>query len=418
MANKRKKVTEEELVMTPRLYVNHWVRLQGVLIDARGTPSDKNGRNQNAIFKSMWLDYQEQKNQINSRLGISGKRQLRGFSENDLKKAFEELSEDFMIEARRKMIDGLKCKQEDLSEMLSFVKALTGRSNTVTEAVLAHFIWQAKRKMLNLKVYDHLMPVINGPQGIGKTEAVKKLITPAEPCILRSRITDLIDSRSGLSLTPNFIGVFDEMQGASKADIDGLKNLITQDFASIRMLGTNDVVSVKQNCTFIGTTNKPISEQIFDSTGMRRFFEIKLVDKIDWNAINTIDYDKLWQGIDESKPNGYLSQVENELRAIQSELTAVDDVDDFLQEHGITLPTSDSEDVPCNQLYDTYRVWAANSGTKAITKQLLGRRLKSRGFEVISLTRNEKTMKYYRIGKAHASLSIVHSPTRMSIDHG
>ena len=52
--------------------------------------------------------------------------------------------------------------------------------------VLRKFIWQVKRKMLNLPVTNHLMPILSGPQGKGKSTFLMRFLPPVEEVAIPS----------------------------------------------------------------------------------------------------------------------------------------------------------------------------------------------------------------------------------------
>jgi hypothetical protein len=150
-----------------------------------------------------------------------------------------------------------------------------------------------------------------------------------------------------------------------------------------RKLGTNTSIDIKQNCTFIGATNRPIDEMIFDRTGMRRFYQINCLEKMNWSAINQIDYLSLIQCIDENREDGYLfGAILDQVRAEQEKIVSHDDIHHFLSDSGYApSPISQGHFTPNQDLYSQYESWIIKNGAAfKHSKHDLLKRLKNRGF--------------------------------------
>lgn len=168
-------------------------------------------------------------------------------------------------------------------------------------AVAQKFIWQVKRKMNKIKVYDHIMPVLYGTQGKGKTEFIKRFVEPISENVSYPNLKDITDSRSR-QLWTRWILVVDEMEGYEKTDVDALKNVITKDIVTGRVLGTHYDFNEINAASLIGASNKSLDELIKDSTGMRRFIQLNWedIDETGWSVINGIDFLGLWKSVDET----------------------------------------------------------------------------------------------------------------------
>lgn len=165
-------------------------------------------------------------------------------------------------------------------------------------AVFAKFIWQVKRKIEDMPIYDHLMPVILGEQRIGKSTLVYKLLDPVQELWMMTDFKQITDDRN-ISLWKNFIVFLDEMGWASKSDMDAVKNIITAHTLTRRVMRTNVTQEVAQNATFIGTANaSDLAELIRDATGTRRFISLTMIDKPDRAVINGIAWPAVWQSVD------------------------------------------------------------------------------------------------------------------------
>jgi predicted P-loop ATPase len=76
------------------------------------------------------------------------------------------------------------------------------------------------------------------------------------------------------------------------------------------VLGKNSDTLVVNRATFIGTTNKDISRLIFDDTGMRRFYQIDCLAKIDWAVTEEVNYQRLWKSVDETQESPLLDDAD------------------------------------------------------------------------------------------------------------
>lgn len=198
-----------------------------------------------------------------------------------------------------KSIDG-EPSTEVHPDLLAYVTRNFVIDSTVTPdfvaAVLLKFIHQVKSKMLNREVTWHLMPVLLGKQGIGKSTFVSTMCGPLKELIRAVPFDEIADSRTTREIARTPIVLVDEMAGAKKAEMSKVKQLITAEDTDTRVLGTNAMVKSKVRTTFIGTANEEMDQLIRDKTGNRRFVGIRMVDKPDWSL--TVDWKAVWQSVD------------------------------------------------------------------------------------------------------------------------
>lgn len=165
-------------------------------------------------------------------------------------------------------------------------------------AILKKFMWQVKRKAYGLAVTDHLMPVITGKQGGGKSTLVTNMMQPIVDSMKVTNFGDVANDKL-IDLWESAVLFMDEMSGARKADMNTVKQAITASTLTRRPMRSNDTVTVKQMATFIGCSNDSLGEIIKDPTGVRRFAELEFTDTPDWSAMNEIDWLMLWRSVDE-----------------------------------------------------------------------------------------------------------------------
>lgn len=201
-----------------------------------------------------------------------------------------------------------------LDQLLTAMVGEKDENKQLHKAILEHFIWQVKRKMHGLPVSYHLMPVFVGRTGSGKSQALDKFLAPLGPLVETGvDFSIFADERNWHLFGEKYVFLFDEMSKARKADVESLKNTITAKEKSYRKLHTNLTITVQQKSTFVGASNDPVSSQINDPTSARRFYEIRTLDKCDWDTINKINMKSIWQSVDEGSQHppilAYWSQI-------------------------------------------------------------------------------------------------------------
>ena len=269
--------------------------------------------------------------------------------------------------------------QSNDKELNRFITALLPKGSKehkkFATQVIKCFIWQVKRKIAGLDVEHHIMPVLFSKlHGTGKSVTLGKLMGPIREFVMHLNLDVFRDAFFQKAFGDNFVGIFDEMQGAGKTDVDSLKRFITAKELSARGMRTQEMDSIQQNCTFIGSSNRPLSDLIFDNTGMRRFVELELNAKADltlitgdeWDgeeirrAKNPIDFLKVWQGVSELTTNPILV-IKEELEAHQETLRTHTMLEQWVGEFEL-----DKGDIPNDKrtLYNHYKAWLEMQGKK------------------------------------------------------
>lgn len=132
--------------------------------------------------------------------------------------------------------------------------------------------------------FDHVL-VLEGPQGCGKSTAVRTL---SEPWFTDAMI-NIGDKDAVLSMRSAWVMELGELSSMRKADIDQLKQFVSQSTDRIRVPYGKLTESFPRQCIFIGTTNS--SEYLKDTTGNRRFWPVT-VTQLDHAALKK-DRDQL-----------------------------------------------------------------------------------------------------------------------------
>lgn len=376
----------------PRKYVAWWLSAKKIIVDERGGLTSPDKREYQEIFDTLMLDYNEQISQFNY---IADKK-IKGANDTNMKRALDEIISLEMVKRRAEIFEKLRFNgTENLVPLEQFVKAVTGKTEAKIVGVLAHFLWQIKRRLIDKEIVYHIMPILYGGQGAGKSKALQHLFKQLTNLTLDLGLTEVTDPRFYFSLNRNFVAVLDEMAGAKKADVDILKKQISATYNDVRKLGGNIVTKIKQNASFIGTTNRPVNEIIFDTTGARRFYEIRTLEKLDWAAVNSIDYVSLYRGIDENRENGYIEAVMDEVIKDQEDLIGVDELTAFMEAHKCLDGT---KEISTQLVYEAYKTWAEANGIKNLINSVwFGRKLSNRGIRNVTKSVRGKTLRFYLI---------------------
>lgn len=266
------------------------------------------------------------------------------------------------------------------AELKKFIKAMlpgsTSKKQHFAQKIVECFIWQTKRKLGNQSVHGHIMPVFySSKHGTGKSTSVDLLLGPLKNFRMDLQLGVFKDPFIRKAFSQNYVVVFDEMQGAGKADIEGMKNAITASTLSARAMHSQNMDTIQQNCTFIGTSNRKITELIFDPTGMRRFAEIEFEGQFDLDAMREIDFIQVWRSVREDATNP-ADAIREELVEHQETIRLFSPVEAWMDEYELE---GGEKEIPINTLYNHYKQWAESQRKDAGYKQSFCRELKRLG---------------------------------------
>lgn len=178
--------------------------------------------------------------------------------------------------------------------------------------------------MMGEAVTGHLMPVLTGPQGNGKTTAILKMLSPLAGVERKVNFAEITDNRN-MELWRSFVLFADEMEKAQKADVEAIKGVITAETLDRRVLGAMRMEKITQCATFIGAANSSLGANIRDTTGLRRFAPLPTLGRpghseraVDWDTINAIDIEALWRSVQVNHPDPMIPH-QGELARLQEE---------------------------------------------------------------------------------------------------
>lgn len=373
------KQNPEFVLFDPRTYVQYWFARNNITL-----PVLKKSDN---LLRLMHLDYAQTiikyKNQHQSK--------ARGVSRVELEDAFIVHCDNLEKEFYKQEQDKLKCTGENLDQLRKFIKSVTGKEDALDIGVIAHWMWQVKRRGFNMPTVHTIMPILFGRQGGGKTVALNKLLQPLQAFRLNLKMNQLDDERFYHGFSTHLVALFDELQGIERTDMNALKNQLTTDENSYRELYTRVLKTVPMRCSFIGATNKHINESFSDSTGMRRFYELKALPNLDWEAINDLNYLQIWLGIDETRARGYLTkEMLKELATVQQQTVNQEDIEIFI-DHYELVPTGDTKETSVRELYKVYQEWCRENGIhKPLPNSWFTRKLVNRGLQLIIIAGDKR----------------------------
>ena len=251
------------------------------------------------------------------------------FSKGDIERALRQVMRAEKHERRNKvmrpLLIELPAQEQELArqQWAHLGERLFEMDAELAVAILRHFVWQLKQKVLGRAVVHHLMPVVFNPiQGSGKTTFVRKFLSPLrELATGAALLSDFTDRRS--EDIYRFPAVFiDDVEQIKPASVTVLKALLTADGIRRRRLGTSMTVGVRQAATPIGTSNTSIERLITDETGHRRFAMMpfrngqtaKGGDGDVWKIVSSADYNLLWRSVDTFAPSPIMPHLESLFR--------------------------------------------------------------------------------------------------------
>ena len=232
------------------------------------------------------------------------------FADAQIKAAFPNWQ---VTQKDRLLVDGFRhiafdpaADAEELTRFAALMTAPTGgdpaktvRDIRACEVALRNFIYRVKNHMRQTWRHSvHLMPVFFGPQGSGKTTAVRHLLSPIRDftSAVGFDVFEHDAKLMKLSVTP--VMFFDELAGITKAENERLKDFMHSESRELRRLYGNPVNRTLVS-TFIGCTNKDISTLIRDETGNRRYLQIE-TPRLDRSEIVKFDALAMWRSVDEN----------------------------------------------------------------------------------------------------------------------
>lgn len=173
-----------------------------------------------------------------------------------------------------------------------FIDYLGAEDNLYVRTVTRKIIVAAVGRVFVPGIKFDNMPVLSGPQGIGKSTLIKKLG--------KDWYSDSLTTVSGKEAYEQLQGVWmlemGEMMATKKADIEATKHFLSKTEDIYRVAYGRRTSHFPRQCIFIGTTND--SEFLRDRTGNRRFWPVDVGvvkrKKTVWDDMTNYEIDQIW----------------------------------------------------------------------------------------------------------------------------
>jgi len=166
---------------------------------------------------------------------------------------------------------------------------------------------------------QNFMLVLDGPQGIGKSEWAKWLGSQMPAYTVEGGIKP-DDKDSFIRLISNWIWEVGELQATTrKADVEALKDFITRSIVTVRMPFARFDTHKPAAASLIGTINENGAGFLVDRTGNRRF-AVAVIDSIDWAYTTAVNLTQLWAQIYHLAKGGERAQLTAEEKVLQNKI--------------------------------------------------------------------------------------------------
>ena len=133
------------------------------------------------------------------------------------------------------------------------------------------------------------MPILVGPQGIGKSTLIRTLLP--DPEYFSDHLPTLADKDAKAQIHGLVFLELGELDAFSRSDTTAIKNFVTVQVDRFRPPYGRAPENFPRTCIFIGTTNA--DDFLKDVTGARRFWPIEIEGHIDLESVAR-DRDQLW----------------------------------------------------------------------------------------------------------------------------
>jgi predicted P-loop ATPase len=167
------------------------------------------------------------------------------------------------------------------------VQSSDGNPNSYAMAVGEKFLISAVARVMDPGCKaDHLL-VLEGPQGIGKSSAVRIL---ASDQFFSDQLAELGSKDASMQNRGVWIIELSELGALTRGELEKQKAFLSQQVERFRLPYGHRLVHIPRQCVFIGTTNS--DTWLRDETGGRRFWPVRC-RQIDIAGLKR-DRDQLW----------------------------------------------------------------------------------------------------------------------------
>ncbi|MGE7604941.1 VapE domain-containing protein [Peribacillus sp. NPDC097675] len=231
-----------------------------------------------------------------------------------------------------------------------FIDYLGANNTPYIRAVTRKWLVAAVARIYEPGCKFDYMPVLVGPQGVGKSSTIAKLAREW----FSDSLKNFESKEAGEHLQNSWIFEFGELAGMKKAEVEEIKAFISKREDTYRVAYDRVVSEFPRKCVFIGTTNT--HDFLRDQTGNRRFWPVTVdTKKRKYNPITDLTDDivgQIWAEAMELYKQGeklYLEPaMEEEARKVQEGHMEQDPRTGAIEEY-LEKP------LPAN--WDTMQIW-------------------------------------------------------------
>ena len=180
-----------------------------------------------------------------------------------------------------------RCKWDGENRLENWgIKHLGAADNGYTRAVSAKWMIGAVARVSEPGCKNDCAIILEGPQGLGKSTALKALSQPW----FTDEIADLGTKDAALQLAGVWILELAELDSMARGDVSKIKGFMSRTTDRFRPPYARRVVEQPRQCVFAGTVNH--NEYLRDETGGRRFWPLSCT-QIDVDGLALVR-DQLW----------------------------------------------------------------------------------------------------------------------------
>lgn len=261
------------------------------------------------------------------------------FSQRNYQIGVTKVSDDRSYHPIREYFDSLPEWDGVVRAESIFIDYLGAQDNDYVKAATRKTLCAAYKRVLEPGIKFDFCPVLNGPQGIGKSTVIAKLGMQWYSDSLS--LSDMNDKTAAEKLQGFWILEIGELAGMKKADIDKVKAFISRQDDKYRASFGRRVTPHPRQCIFIGTTNSE-NGYLRDITGNRRFWNIKVTgisNRHPWEMTQDL-VDQIWAEVKmvSEKENLYLPpELEKYAKQEQNSAMEIDEREGLVAEYLDTL---------------------------------------------------------------------------------
>lgn len=234
----------------------------------------------------------------------------------------------------QKWMNGLQWNGQDhFGEMIQHFKF---EHQKISEIFMWRFLVGCVGKVMSDGQEQNFMLVLDGLQGVGKSYWANWLVSKEIRKYFVEGGLDPDHKDTKIRVVSNFLWEVGELQGTTKkADLESLKNIITQKRMTVRLPYGHFDIDKPITCSFIGTVNENGAGFLNDVTGNRRFAIIK-VTNLEWDYTK-MSQDDLWSQVVAAYKAGERGELTPQEKAeqatINTEYDTISHVEQFLLAH-------------------------------------------------------------------------------------